>query len=183
MQLKREINHKPSHAATLEAGQSLQHVPRDYRNSVSLRACEAISPVVSLRAQRGKYCQSPLWGLRACEAISLFLSLRAQRGKYCQSPLWGLRAREAISLFLSLRAQRRVMSKPPLGVASLRSNLSCCVIASLRSNLSFRCLPALNKRDRHVPRLLYCHCEPAKQSLFSCRCERSMAISLLGLPC
>ena len=156
MQLKREINHKPSHAATLEAGQSLQHVPRDYRNSVSLRACEA---------------------------ISLFLSLRAQRGKYCQSPLWGLRAREAISLFLSLRAQRRVMSKPPLGVASLRSNLSCCVIASLRSNLSFRCLPALNKRDRHVPRLLYCHCEPAKQSLFSCRCERSMAISLLGLPC
>ena len=62
---------------------------------------------------------------------------------FCQSPLWGLRACEAISLFLSLRAQR--------------------------GNLSFLVRPAPNNRDRHVPRddRRYCHCEPAKQSLFS----------------
>ena len=79
-----------------------------------------------------------------------------------------------------------ILSKPPLGVASLRSNLSFLVIfmtkaRSLRSsrpqilslrakrgNLSFDCPPTPNNRDRHVPRdRKSCHCEPARQSLIS----------------
>ena len=35
-----------------------------------------------------------------------------------------------------------------------------------RGNLSFFCLLAVERRDRFVPRDPYCHCEPAKQSLF-----------------
>ena len=91
----------------------------------------------------------------------------------------------------SLRARKGcidaiILSKPPLGVASLRSNLSFLVIfmtkaRSLRSsrpqilslrakrgNLSFDCPPTPNNRDRHVPRdRKSCHCEPARQSLIS----------------
>ena len=45
----------------------------------------------------------------------------------------------------NVRAQ--ALSKPPCGVAS-----DVAFIASLQSNLSFLVYPALNKRDRFVPR-------------------------------
>ena len=49
-------------------------------------------------------------------------------------------------------------------IASLRSRF---VIASLRSNLSFRCPPALDNRDRHVPRDDRIACEAISSFLFA----------------
>ena len=96
----------------------------------------------------------------------------------------------AFVVFLSLRACEAIslLSVCWLWKGEIATYLAMTRNSSLRSNLSFLYLPALNNRDRFVPRddnaflamtegaptseiatlrsPSYCHCEPAKQSRF-----------------
>ena len=96
------------------------------------------------------FCQSPLWGLRAwrgnlsfavCQPFTTEIAtFLATTGRFVKAPS-GCCERSAIdSCHCERSAAISSLSKPPLGVARLRSNLS------------FGCLSALHNRDRHVPR-------------------------------
>jgi len=133
---------------------------------------------LSLRAQRGNLsfiCLPALerrdrfvprddifhLSLRACEAISLFSVCWLWKGEIASFLAMTKRRAKRGNLsficLLALERRDRFMPRDDIFYLSLRAQ---------RGNLSFRCLPALKRRDRFVPRDPYCHCEPAKQSLF-----------------
>ena len=103
-----------------------------------------------------------------CEAISLFcLPALDNRDRQAERPPFCHCEPAKQSLFSACQPWTTEIAA---FLAMTRYNRNCRAALAMTAEepceaISFFCLPALNTRDRQA--LLYCHCEPAKQSLFS----------------